>query len=95
MLLMSLVNEGQLMIQDPLPDRGPDGEEPDDSPLPPEAEDAGPENEWGGPGESMGQGLYLCVPTEEITLAGFAQDGQADTMTPGPLLATIVDAVTG
>ena len=30
-----------------------------------------------------------------MTLEGFAQGGQADTMAPGPLLAAIVDAVTG
>jgi len=43
----------------------------------------------------MGQGLYVCLPAEELTLAGFAQGGQADTMAPGPLLAMIVDTVTG
>ena len=45
-----------------------------------------------GPAE---QGLYVCLPAEQLTLAGFAQDGQADTMAPGPLLATVVHAVTG
>ena len=37
----------------------------------------------------------MCLPAEQLTLAGFAQGGQADTMTPGPLLATIVHTVTG
>jgi hypothetical protein len=64
-----------------------DDEEPESSPLP-----AGEEDGWGGPSE---QGLYMCLPTGGITLEGFAQDGRADTMAPGPLLATIVDAVTG
>jgi hypothetical protein len=73
------------MPQQPFPDPGPDDEEPDRSPLPPAAE-------GDGPGE---QGLYLCLPPEQLTLAGFAQNGEADTMAPGPLLATIIDTVTG
>ena len=79
------------MPQDLFSDPGPDGEEPGSSPLPPAAGD-GPEDGWDGP---AGQGLYVCLPAEEITLEGFAQGGRADTMAPGPLLATIVDAVTG
>ena len=62
------------MPQHPFPDPGPDREEPDRSPLPPAAEGDGP----------AGQGLYLCLPPEQLTLAGFAQNGEADTMTPGP-----------
>ena len=49
----------------------------------------------GRPGGPCGQGLYVCLPAEQVTLEGFAQGGQADTMAPGPLLAAIVDAVTG
>ena len=78
------------MPQHPFPDPGPGSEEPDSSPLPPAAE--GEWKDWDGPAE---QGLYLCLPAEQLTLAGFAQGGQADTMAPGPLLATIVDTVTG
>ena len=37
----------------------------------------------------------MCLPAGQVTLAGFAQNGEADTMAPGPLLATIVDTVTG
>ncbi len=37
----------------------------------------------------------MCLPAEELSLAGFAQNGQADTMAPGPLLATVLDAVMG
>jgi Domain of unknown function (DUF222) len=69
----------------PDPDPGPDSEEPDRSPLPPAADGDGPAE----------QGLYLCRPPEQLTLAGFAQNGEADTMAPGPLLATIVDTVAG
>jgi hypothetical protein len=73
------------MPQHPFPDPGPDNEEPDRSPLPPAAEGNGPAE----------QGLYLCRPPERQTLAGFAQNGEADTMAPGPLLATVVDTIAG
>jgi Domain of unknown function (DUF222) len=74
------------MPQHPFPEPGTDSEEPASSPLPPAAE---------GDGEGGGQGLYVCLPPEQVTLAGFAQNGEADTMAPGPLLATIVHTVTG
>jgi hypothetical protein len=80
------------MFPEPTPDRGPD-EEPDDFPLPGE--------EWDGPEQCLPeqyvpeQGLFVCLPAEELTLEGFAEDGRADTMEPGPLLATVVGAVTG
>ncbi|HLK72450.1 MAG TPA: DUF222 domain-containing protein [Streptosporangiaceae bacterium] len=70
------------MLPEPVPDRGPD-EEPDDSLLPDEDRDS-PE-----------QGLFVCLPAEELTLEGFAEDGRADTMAPGPLLAAVVGTVTG
>ena len=50
-----------------------------------------PDEDWGGPE----QGLFVCLPAEELTLEGFTEDGRADTMEPGPLLATVVGAVTG
>jgi hypothetical protein len=63
------------------PASGPGGEQP----LP-----------AGGVGsEGSEQGLFVCLPAEELTLAGFAQDGRADTMAPGALLATLLDAVAG
>ena len=37
----------------------------------------------------------MCLPPEELSLAGFAQDGQADTMAPGPLLGTVLHTVIG
>src|SRR6516165_12351645 len=89
------------MPQDPFPLPPGDADEPGGSPLPPAAgEGAGPEDDWDGPAEDgegpgLGQGLYVCLPPEQLTLAGFAQGGQADTMTPGPLLATVVHTVTG
>ena len=80
----------------PFPDPGYDGEEPASSPLPPAAEDgAGPDTDWDDPAEGLGQGLYVCLPAGQVTLAGFAQNGEADTMAPGPLLAAVVDTVTG
>jgi hypothetical protein len=48
------------MPPDPYPDPGPDDEEPDGFPP---AED--------GPG--VGQGLYVTLPAEQLTLSGFAQ----------------------
>jgi hypothetical protein len=74
------------MPQDPFPDPGPDDGEPDGSPLPPAAAGDGPGPE---------QGLYVCLPAEHLTLSGFAQGGAADTMAPGALLGTVVEAVTG
>ncbi|MGH3259953.1 MAG: DUF222 domain-containing protein, partial [Streptosporangiaceae bacterium] len=41
------------------------------------------------------QGLFVCLPAEELTLDGFAQNGRSDTMAPGPLLATVLEAITG
>jgi len=79
------------MPQHLFPDPGHDGEEPDSSPLPPAAPGDGPDDEEDPPG----QGLYVCLPAEQVTLEGFAQGGQADTMAPGPLLATVVHTVTG
>jgi hypothetical protein len=78
------------MPQYPFPDPGPDGEEPDSSPLPPAAE--GKWEDWDGP---AGQGLFITLPAEELTLPGFAQNGATDTMAPGALLFTIVDTVVG
>jgi Domain of unknown function (DUF222) len=79
------------MPSDPIPLLPGDAGEPDDSWLPPAAEGLGEEDD--GPG--LGQGLYVCLPPEELTLAGFAQGGRADTMEPGPLLGTVVHTVTG
>ena len=56
---------------------------------------AGPRVTGTAPAEGLEQGLYVCVPAEQLTLAGFAQGGEADTMSPGPLLATVVHTVTG
>ena len=54
--------------------------------------------EPGGSGPSAGeceQGLFVTLPAEELTLAGFGQGGRADTMAPGPLMAAVVHAVAG
>ena len=74
------------MPQDPFPFPPGGAEEPGGF-WPPAAGEAG--------AEGMGQGLYVCLPPEQLTLAGFAQNGEADTMAPGPLLATVVHTVTG
>ena len=79
------------MLQEPLPDPQPDDDEPvgsgpaGDSGAPWQDDDArGPE-----------QGLFVCLPAEELSLAGFAQNGQADTMAPGPLLGMVLHTVIG
>ncbi len=88
------------MPREPFPDRGPDDPEPgssgwrrvDDSE--PSSDRQVPER---GPSDSqaLGQGLFVCLPAEELTLAGFAQDGRSDTMAPGALLAALLEAITG
>jgi hypothetical protein len=84
------------MPQDPFPDPGPDREEPDGSGPVPAAGGNGPEDDLDEfPAEFAEQGLYVCLPAEQVTLAGFAQGGQADTMAPGALLAAVAEVVTG
>jgi hypothetical protein len=85
------------MIPESFPGRGQDGEEPSSS-APRPAGGGEPEEAGRFPGddpEGPGQGLFVCLPAEELSLAGFAQDGRADTMAPGPLLATVLEAVAG
>ena len=41
------------------------------------------------------QGLFLCVPAGNADLSGFAEDGGAPAMPPGPVLAGITSAVAG
>src|ERR1700733_6286054 len=61
----------------------PEPDEPDGSGLP-------------GDGEAgIPQGLYATLPAEELSLEGFAEDGRADTMAPGPLLAMVLGTVAG
>jgi hypothetical protein len=45
--------------------------------------------------EGTQQGLYVSLPAGELSLEGFAEDGRADTMAPGPLLAMVLGAVAG
>ena len=78
------------MTRNRSPDHRQDGEEPaGHRPLPA----GGNEPEDGFPGPE--QGLFVCLPAEELTLEGFAQNGRSDTMAPGALLATVLDAVVG
>jgi len=79
------------MSRDPFPNPPGDAGEPDGSALPPAASGTGPEDDWEGP---AGQGLYVTLPAEQLTLSGFAQGGASDTMAPGLLLAAVVGAVT-
>jgi hypothetical protein len=70
------------MPQATFPDPGPDDAEPDGFPL-----------DQDGPGPE--QGLYISLPAGHLDLDGFNQGAAADTMAPGPLLATVVHTVTG
>src|SRR5579859_676564 len=78
------------MPREPFPDRTPDDPEPP-GPGSRRAGDSGPGPDGGAPE----QGLFVCLPAEELTLAGFAQNGRSDTMAPGALLATLLEAVAG
>jgi Domain of unknown function (DUF222) len=59
------------------------------------AETGSAETGLAGAGAGPEQGLFVCLPAEELSLEGFAQEGRADTMAPGPLLAEVVHAVVG
>jgi Domain of unknown function (DUF222) len=89
--------------QDPFPSPGGDGEEPDGS-VPPPAPDASPDASPDAgepacpalsPPAGAGQGLFVCLPAEDLDVSRFAQHGQSDSMPPGPLLASVVHALTG
>ncbi len=55
-----------------------------------------PGSGWdGGSDERIPQGLYVTASAEDLTLEGFAADGRADTMAPGPLLAMVLDTAAG
>ncbi len=92
------------MPQEPFAGGEPDDPEPDDFGSRPadggEPEGAGwvPVDDGEDPDDepqALEQGLFVCLPAEELTLAGFAQNGRADTMAPGALLATLLEAVAG
>ena len=74
----------QATFPDPDPDPDPDAGDAEPGGFPPDEDAPGPE-----------QGLYITLPAEHLTLAGFNQGGASDTMAPGALLATVVDTVTG
>jgi hypothetical protein len=75
------------MSAEPFPEHGHAGDEPEGSAALPAGEDG-----WD---EGAQQGLYVTLPAEELTLEGFAENGRADTMRPGPLLAAILSALAG
>jgi hypothetical protein len=65
------------------------------SPEPDEPRGSGLPGDGGDPGEGIPQGLYVTAPAEDLSLEGFAADGRADTMAPGPLLAMVLDTTAG
>ena len=78
------------MPWEPFPERSPDDPDPG-SPEWRRVDDSEPVSN----GQPSDQGLFVCLPAEELTLEGFAQNGRSDTMVPGALLATVLDAVVG
>jgi hypothetical protein len=61
-------------------------------PMPDEPPGCGLPDEQSGSGgdeEGIQQGLYATLPAGELTLEGFAEDGRADIMAPGPLLGAV------
>jgi hypothetical protein len=76
----------------PVAGNGPDAEEPDRS-VPPAAARTGPDA--GDVGEGPVQGLFVCLPAEDLDVSRFAQHGESDSMPPGPLLAEVVHALAG
>src|SRR3984957_12084032 len=79
-----------------------DGQEPGDYPPPEWPEPDLPDPDLPGTGQPGAvypdagtQGLFLSVPAGSFDADRFAQSGPAADMPPDPLLATIIDAVTG
>jgi hypothetical protein len=69
---------------EPFPPAGQDGQEPGDGrdePAPDEQEQQ--------------QGLFVCLPAENMELSRFGGDDQTPPMAPGPLLAMVAAAVSG
>jgi Domain of unknown function (DUF222) len=83
-----LPNGAWCVRPEPFSDPGDDGEEPDRS-LPP---DGLYEPDDGAPPE---QGLFLCLPAGSLDTGQFTQSGPAADMPPDPLLATVIDTITG
>ncbi len=72
----------------PVSGAGPGGGRPGGSGGPDEGWDEVPP---GGPG----QGLFVCLPAENMELSRFGGDDQRPPMAPGPLLAGVAYAVAG
>jgi Domain of unknown function (DUF222) len=88
------------MRPDPFSDPGDGGQQPDSS-LPPTGPDTETDAEAEADAEtkaeagSAQQGLFLCLPAGSLDADQFTQSGPAADMPPDPLLATIIDTVTG
>ena len=87
------------MPQDPLPSSASDGEEAGGPVLPPTGgtgpgADHRPDDD-GDIGAGPEQGLFVCLPAEDLDVARFCQHGESDVMPPGPLLAEVVHALAG
>ena len=90
----------------PSPDPEPDAPEPAGSgsqPVPADGNDGDPQPAWSGDEEEaadyLGELMAAVAGGEELTAedicgAGFGQDGTAEQMHPGPVLAALVHAAT-
>ena len=64
-------------------------------PFPSHDDEEPPDSRGSDDGEEPAQGLYVCLPSENLDVARFAQHGQSDAMPPGPMLTSVVHALTG
>jgi hypothetical protein len=87
---------------EPFPRGGQDSEEPIPS-RPAPGHGSGPQDHPPGngawdqpsPAEPEQQGLFVCLPAENMELSRFGGDDQGPPMAPGPLLAMMAAAVSG
>ena len=76
---------------EPPPDGPGDGRDEPPADGPGEGWDEPPSDEPGG----SRQGLFVCLPAENMELSRFGGDDQGPPMAPGPLLAMVAAAVAG
>ena len=99
LLIFIILNGRWCVAHEPFPGRGEDSREPSGSALPP-AQGAVPEDDWDAEAALAAEadaGEWDLTPEwladdEPLPLAVFCDEGLADEMGPGPVLATLVHA---
>src|SRR5580693_8574588 len=76
-------------------DEPPPGGAGDGRDEPPPGEPGGWDEPPAGEPEGLQEGLFVCLPAENMELARFGGDDQGPPMAPGPLLAMVAAAVAG